>query len=140
MAYLDHVSLGVRDMKASIAFYDAVLAPLDIKRVKDFEEAEYAASGYGAGLEPEFWIGADTDGKKPLPSEGTHVAFRARTRGAVDAFHGAGLKTGGRDNGAPGIRAHYHPNYYAAFLLDPDGHHIEAVCHAPGEFADQFKS
>ncbi len=140
MAYLDHVSLGVSDMKASCAFYDAALAPLGIKRVKDFEEAEYAASGYGAGLEPEFWVGADKDGKKPVPSEGTHVAFRAPSRAAVDTFHKAALAAGGRDNGTPGIRAHYHPNYYAAFVIDPDGHHLEAVCHSPGRFEDQFKS
>jgi len=128
---IDHVSLGVADMGRSKAFYDAALGALSVKRVMDFADADYAASGYGAGQEPQFWIGAGKVGERPQPSEGTHVAFAASSRTAVDAFYAAAMKAGGRDNGKPGLRPNYHPNYYAAFVIDPDGHHVEVVCHRP---------
>jgi catechol 2,3-dioxygenase-like lactoylglutathione lyase family enzyme len=125
---IDHVSHGVVDLERSKAFYDAALG---VKRIMDFAEAGYAASGYGAGQEPQFWIGAGSASERPQPSEGAHLAFAAPSRAAVDAFHAAAMRAGARDNGRPGLRPHYHPNYYAALVIDPDGHHLEAVCHAP---------
>lgn len=118
---LDHVSLKVGDYARSQAFYDAALKPLGIARMMG--DGQFFA-GYGAG-KPVFWIGAGGD------AGSTHVAFATDDRPTVDAFHAAALAAGGRDNGAPGIRAHYHPTYYGAFVLDPDGNNIEAVCHAP---------
>ncbi len=130
---IDHLSLPVADLKRSRAFYDAVLATLGVRRVMDMEEADYVAAGYGGSEhEPAFWIGAAiAEVPAPVPSEGQHIAFAAPNRAAVDAFHAAALAAGGRDNGAPGLRPQYHENYYAAFVADLDGHHIEAVCHAP---------
>jgi catechol 2,3-dioxygenase-like lactoylglutathione lyase family enzyme len=124
---LDHVSLGVTDLNRSRRFYDAALAPLGLRRVLDFEGR---GSDYGPTPTPgvEFTI---TRELAPKPSLGTHLCFRAPTRAAVVAFHQAALDAGGRDNGMPGVRGHYHPDYFAAFALDPDGHRIEAVCHAP---------
>ncbi len=119
---LDHVSLGVFDFNVSKAFYDGALAPLGIKVMMGGE----GFAGYGDSR-PFFWIG----GAGQRPSMGTHVAFTCETRALVDAFYKAAMASGGRDNGGPGIRAHYHPTYYGAFVLDPDGHNIEAVCHAP---------
>lgn len=111
-------------MKKSRAFYDAVLGPLGITRVMEFSHW----IGYGRNGKPEFWIG----GQKGAQLDGVlHVAFSAGTRQEVDRFYQAALAAGGLDNGAPGIRAHYHADYYAAFVLDPDGHNIEAVCHMP---------
>ena len=133
---IDHLSLAVGDIDRSRAFYDRVLAALGHQRLMDVAEADYVASGYGpAGShEPGFWVGAATGLDEPAMSvapEGQHIAFACPERSRVDAFHAAGLAAGGRDNGAPGLRPHYHESYYAAFLIDPDGHHIEAVCHAP---------
>jgi catechol 2,3-dioxygenase-like lactoylglutathione lyase family enzyme len=84
------------------------------------------AAGFGVPPKPDFWIGSGS------PRDSIHVAFRAANRALVDAFYKAAISAGGRDNGAPGLRPHYHPNYYGAFVLDPDGHNIEAVCHDPG--------
>ena len=84
------------------------------------------AAGLGAGGKPDFWITV-----APAPVTHTHIAFAAATRAEVDAFHAAALTAGGRDNGAPGLRPQYHPNYYGAFVFDPDGHNVEAVCHKP---------
>ncbi len=120
-AGLDHVTLKVADFARSAAFYDAALGPVGLTRL--FGDGE-AFGGYGAER-PFFWIGQGD------PSGGTHVAFAVADRANVDAFYAAALAAGGRDNGAPGVRAHYHPTYYGAFVLDPDGHNIEAVCHAP---------
>ena len=119
---LDHVTIGVSDAAKSQAFYDAALAPLGIQRLH--EEAGYA--GYGVGDKPFFWIGA-----KSTVATGVHVAFAAASRDVVDRFHAAAVAAGGRDNGEPGLRPHYHPDYYGAFVLDPDGHNVEAVCHHP---------
>ena len=135
---IDHLSVAVRDIDRSRTFYDAVMAALGHARLMNEEAADYVASGYGvAGShEPGFWVGADREPKPDAATEvlapaGQHIAFAAGTRAQVDAFHAAGLAAGGRDNGAPGLRAQYHESYYAGFLIDPDGHHIEAVCHLP---------
>jgi len=117
---LDHVSLGVSDIERSRKFYDQALRPLGIERL--YAEGE-TASGYGANLKAFFWIGL----RKAMQT-GSHVAFTAEDRETVDRFHQAALAAGGRDNGPPGLRPHYHENYYGAFVLDPDGHNIEAVC------------
>ena len=90
------------------------------------QQNDHPAAGFGADGKPDFWIGGEGGLDKPL-----HVAILAKDRATVDAFYKDALAAGGRDNGAPGIRAHYHPNYYGAFVLDPDGHNVEAVCHAP---------
>jgi catechol 2,3-dioxygenase-like lactoylglutathione lyase family enzyme len=128
---LDHVSLPVADMAAARVFYDAALAPLGFKRMMNFDaEQGNSASGYGTD-HPWFWIGREVARKAAPVSQGSHVAFRAPSRAAVDAFYGAAMDAGAQDNGAPGLRPNYHPNYYAAFVLDLDGHHIEAVCHQP---------
>lgn len=126
---LDHVSLGVSDMKRSQAFYDRALKPLGLVRVLDFP----GGSGYGASkARPVFWIGAPIDAGRPVAAGGgTHVAFTAPNRKAVDAFHEAALAAGARDDGKPGPRPLYHESYYGAFVLDPDGHKVEACCHAP---------
>ena len=125
---LDHVSLGVTDLARSRRFYDAALRPLGLVRTLDFEDrgADYGAMATELGV--EFTITREPGAR---PSAGMHVCFRAAQRAAVDAFHAAALGAGGRDDGAPGLRRHYHPDYYAAFVLDPDGHRIEAACHVP---------
>ena len=121
---IDHLALDVSDIARSRTFYAAALAPLGYSI--QAEERDGAATVVMFGVkEPEFVI-AD----KERPGEGNHVAFRAETRGQVDAFHAAALAAGGRDNGAPGVRERYGPTYYAAFVFDPDGFNIEAVCHA----------
>jgi catechol 2,3-dioxygenase-like lactoylglutathione lyase family enzyme len=127
---LDHVSLGVSDVSRSRRFYDAVLRPLGLVRIVDFDQVR--GSDYGAIPGPlgvEFTITRETNVKAPIP--GAHLCFRAPDRAAVGAFHAAALAAGGRDGGGPGLRKHYHADYYCAFVLDPDGHRIEAVCHAP---------
>jgi catechol 2,3-dioxygenase-like lactoylglutathione lyase family enzyme len=130
---LDHISLAVADFERATAFYDPVLATLGHKRVMEIGDApDFIAAGYGAAEhEPAFWIGASREPGAPAPQapEGQHVAFVAADRGMVDAFHRVALEAGAADNGPPGIRAHYHPDYYACFVIDPDGHHLEAVCH-----------
>ena len=126
---LDHVSIGVSDLERSRRFYDAALRPLGIVRTLDFA---HRGSDYGAmagQLGVEFTITLEPDGV--APARGMHLCFRAPDRDAVRAFHAAATASGGRDDGAPGPRPLYHRDYYAAFVLDPDGHRIEAVCHAP---------
>jgi catechol 2,3-dioxygenase-like lactoylglutathione lyase family enzyme len=124
-ARLDHVGLDVADYHASRAFYEAALAPLGIRLMMD---PVPNVSGFGGDF-PFFWIAERGRG----PDGGTHVAFRVEDRATVDAFHAAALAAGGRDNGAPGVREIYHPTYYGAFVLDPDGNNVEAVCHGePG--------
>jgi catechol 2,3-dioxygenase-like lactoylglutathione lyase family enzyme len=126
---LDHVGLSVTDYDKSKAFYERALAPLGYAVLMNVTAAESGSvdfCGFGVAPKPDFWI--DGAGR---PSPKLHVCFRADTRGAVDAFYAAAIKAGGRDNGEPGLRPHYHPNYYGAFVLDPDGHNVEAVCHTP---------
>jgi catechol 2,3-dioxygenase-like lactoylglutathione lyase family enzyme len=124
---LDHISLGVTDLERSRRFYDAALRPLGLVRTVDFEGrgSDYGAVPGTFGV--EFTITREA-GVAPLA--GLHVCFRAPSRDAVQAFHAAALGAGGRHDGSPGPRG-YHDDYYAAFVLDPDGHRVEAVCHAP---------
>ncbi len=119
---IDHTGLTVADVASSKAFYRAALGPLGYALIMDWEQ--YA--GFGVPPKPDFWIG---QGKPNIPP--IHVAFRAQNRKEVDAFHKAAMAAGGRANGPPGLRPHYHENYYGAFVLDPDGHNIEVVCHTP---------
>jgi catechol 2,3-dioxygenase-like lactoylglutathione lyase family enzyme len=120
----DHVKFGVSDFAASKAFYASALEPLGVAIVAEGEPA-YGVELCAAG--PTSLCLFQTD-EKPAH---LHLAFSAATRQQVDAFHGAALAAGGRDNGAPGLRPHYHPHYYAAFVIGPDGHNLEAVCHTP---------
>jgi len=126
---IDHSSLSVSDFAAAKKFYTAALKPLRIEIVMEFP-AEVTGSvdvaGLGADGKPFLWL---ADAGKTTPR--VHLAFRAENRAQVDAFHAAALAAGGTDNGAPGLRPIYHPNYYGAFVLDADGHNIEAVCHSP---------
>jgi len=132
---IDHTGIIVSDFEQSKSFYAAALAAIGLSLI-----AEYPASitgntdvaGFGSppkaevSMSPEFWISQGTPGSPPV-----HVAFRVESRALVEAFYNAALAAGGRDNGSPSLRPHYHPNYYAAFILDPDGHNIEAVCREP---------
>lgn len=126
---IDHTGIVVSDFQKSRQFYSQALAPIGYSLLMEVSAAETGrgdAAGFGVAPKPDFWIGSGTPNVPPV-----HVAFRAPSRAQVDAFYQAALAAGGRDNGAPGLRAHYHPNYYGAFVLDPDGHNIEAVCHDP---------
>ena len=126
---IDHIGFPVSDYARAKAFYEKALAPLDYSLVMEVTQQDNSgapAAGFGAGGKPDFWIGGEGGMNKPLP-----VAILAKDRATVDAFYQTALAAGGRDNGAPGLRPHYHANYYGAFVLDPDGHNIEAVCHAP---------
>ncbi len=118
---IDHTGVTVSDVKRSIEFYKKALAPLGYELLKQFEQF----AGFGVAGKPDFWIGQGT------PKESTHIAFRANGRAIVRAFYDAAIAAGGKDNGAPGPRPHYHEHYYGGFVLDPDGHNIEAVCHEP---------
>lgn len=124
---IDHLGLQVSDLSKSKAFYQQALAPLGYALLIELTEEQtggFSGAGFGIAPKPDFWIGEGTPNQPAI-----HVAFRAEDRATVDAFHQAALAAGGRDNGAPGLRPHYHPNYYGAFVLDPDGHNIEAVFH-----------
>lgn len=127
---IDHIGFPISDYEKSKAFYAKALAPLGYSLVMevsgDINGSGFPAAGFGANGKPDFWIGGEGGLSKPL-----HVAMLAKDRATVDAFHRAALEAGGKDNGAPGLRPHYHKDYYGAFVLDPDGHNIEAVCHAP---------
>ncbi|MBI3513944.1 MAG: VOC family protein [Proteobacteria bacterium] len=120
---IDHVSISVADLARATRFYDAVLAPLGYRR----ERTRPDHVGYGKPDDPVFWIEQRAAHRTELSG---HYAFAAPDRPAVDAFHRAALAGGAQDNGAPGLR-HYHEHYYAAFVIDPDGHRIEAVCRRP---------
>ena len=119
----DHVSVGVTDIVRSRAFYDAALAPLGLKRLY----ADDGSLGYGQSA-VGLWVGAATAPVPANTASGLHFCFVAPSRASVDAFHAAALAQGGRDNGAPGLRESYGPNYYAAFVIDPDGYRLEAYC------------
>lgn len=126
---IDHTSLSVSDFAAAKTFYAAALAPLRMSILKEYPASvtgNVDVAGIGPDGKPFFWL---ADAGKTTPR--IHLAFRAETRAQVDAFHKAALAAGGTDNGAPGLRPLYHPNYYGAFVLDADGHNIEAVCHTP---------
>jgi catechol 2,3-dioxygenase-like lactoylglutathione lyase family enzyme len=132
---IDHFSLPVSDLKKSKPFYEAVLGVLGYVSLHAQVFEGYSAFGFGDDPDGEapFWIGGPNEAgaEKTVTPDGQHIAFTARSRAMVDAFHLAGLASGGTDNGPPGLRPQYHQDYYAAFLLDPDGHRIEAVCHRP---------
>lgn len=125
---IDHSGIDVSDMDAALAFYDAALAPLGSSLLAEIaleHTGGVRVVGYGQDR-PQFWISQGTKQEPPL-----HFAFSAETRQQVDVFYEAALGAGGTDNGAPGLRPHYHEHYYGAFVRDPDGNNIEAVCHAP---------
>ncbi len=124
---IDHTGVVVSDFERSKTFYTRALASIGYKLLLEVPAAvtgDKDAAGFGVPPKPDFWIGS---GNRSAHSN--HVAFRVTSRALVKAFYEAAIAAGGRDNGAPGLRPHYHPNYYAAFVLDPDGHNIEAVCH-----------
>lgn len=126
---IDHLGITVRDHDAAKDFYLQALAPLGIGVVMSVSKEESGApgdfTGFGYDQKPFFWIGQGT------PTGALHLCFSAKDRATVDAFYKAALAAGARDNGPPGIRAHYHPNYYGAFVIDPNGVNLEAVCHGP---------
>ena len=128
---IDHIGFAVADYERSKAFYAKALAPLGYSLIREVSgednASKFPAAGFGTDGKPDFWIGGEGGLEHPL-----HVAIAVKDRAMVDAFHRAALAAGGKDHGAPGLRPHYHPNYYAAFVLDPDGHNVEAVCHSPG--------
>ena len=119
---IDHFTLTVADLERSKTFYTEALRPLGYAIRMDFGEMV----GFGDSQKPYFWLKTGAQ-----PSQAMHIAFEAKNRGAVDSFHAAALGAGARDDGKPGVRPDYHPHYYGAFVIDPDGHPIEAVCHAP---------
>lgn len=121
---LDHLGIKVSDFKRSREFYLQALAPLGYAIEREFDHQGYGVAGFGRDGKPSFWI------SEGPPGPGIHIAFAASRRADVDAFHQAALAAGGTDNGAPGPR-HYHPHYYGAFVLDPDGYNLEAVKHQP---------
>jgi len=126
---IDHTGVSVSNYAASKQFYSKALAPLGYALLAELPKEVTGGrgiAGFGVAPKPDFWIG---EGKPNVPP--IHIAFRADNRAGVDAFYKAALAAGGRDNGAPGVRHHYHPDYYGAFVLDPDGHNVEAVCHTP---------
>jgi catechol 2,3-dioxygenase-like lactoylglutathione lyase family enzyme len=126
---IDHVGFAVSDLKKSMAFYARALDSLGISLLYELTAEQTgggAHAGFGSGDKAFFWIG-----DHGRPGGSAHIAFAAQTRAQVESFYHAALKAGGKDNGPPGVRAHYHPNYYGAFVLDPDGNNVEAVCHAP---------
>jgi catechol 2,3-dioxygenase-like lactoylglutathione lyase family enzyme len=126
---IDHTGVSATEFEKSKRFYEQALAPLGYQVMASFGPEVTGGvhvAGFGEPPKPDFWV---TDSKKDATP--MHVAFRAKNRAVVDAFYKAALAAGGRDNGAPGPRPHYHQNYYGAFVLDPDGNNIEAVCHDP---------
>ena len=120
---LDHVTVGVSDIERSRKFYDSALRPLGIARL--YGDGERFA-GYGIASKAFFWIGI-----RDRPQTGAHIAFAADDHATVKRFYDEAIAAGGKDNGSPGLRPHYDPDYYGAFVLDPDGHNIEAVCRRP---------
>ena len=119
---LDHISISVRDFALSKTFYLAALGPLGYSLLMEYGDS---VAGFGEDMKPDFWL-------KPGASSGPiHLAFATSERAVVDAFYQAALAAGATDNGAPGPRPEYHPNYYGAFVIDPDGNNLEAVCHLP---------
>ena len=126
---IDHTGIIVSDFAVSRIFYTEALAPIGYELLLEFSSSATGSTnvaGFGVPPKADFWISQGTPN-----SPRVHVAFRVATRGLVDAFHRVALAAGGSDHGAPGLRPHYHSNYYGAFILDPDGHNLEAVCHEP---------
>ncbi len=136
---IDHVGFSVSDYTRAKTFYEKALAPLGYALIAEVgpPHSEQPAAGFGSGGKPDLWIGEAPSHAYPASGGGIasgplHIAILAKDRAAVDGFHRTALAARGKDNGPPGLRPHYHANYYGAFVLDPDGHNIEAVCHAPG--------
>ena len=130
---LDHIGFAVADYPRSLAFYRQVFGTLGyglVMEVTPEQSGGGAHAGFGRDGKPAFWIGSGAS--TVSQGGGSHVAFNAARRSDVDALYRTALTAGARDNGAPGLRPHYHEHYYAAFVIDPDGHNIEAVCHSPG--------
>jgi catechol 2,3-dioxygenase-like lactoylglutathione lyase family enzyme len=130
---IDHTGIIVSDFNRSRAFYESALAPIGYTLLMNFPAAMTGTTdvaGFGEAPKPDFWI-SGASAARPVNHPPLHVAFRVGSRALVDAFYRAALLAGATDNGAPGLRPQYHPNYYGAFVLDPDGHNIEAVCHEP---------
>jgi catechol 2,3-dioxygenase-like lactoylglutathione lyase family enzyme len=123
---LDHVGIRVSDFEQSKRFFAEALSPLGYELIM---EPSVSAAGFGWRGKPDFWISQGD------PGQAVHIAFAASDRASVDAFHEEALAAGGRNNGGPGLRPEYHQSYYAAYVFDPDGNNIEAVCHEPGEEA-----
>lgn len=119
---IDHIGIEVTDIERGIAFYQRALAPLGYVLIRQLDQV----AGFGVPPKPDFWIDGRSTSGRP-----THVAFRASGRQLVRDFYAAAIAAGGKDNGPPGPRPHYHEHYYGAFVLDPDGNNIEAVCHEP---------
>ncbi len=130
---IDHTGIIVADFSKSRTFYENALAPIGYTMLLELPKAVTGhtdVAGFGEAPKPDFWISGATP-ERPVNAPALHVAFRVANRTMVDAFYHAALAAGAVDNGAPGLRPHYHPHYYGAFVLDPDGHNIEAVCHEP---------
>jgi len=124
---IDHTGIIVSDYSLSRDFYRSTLGAIGYELMYEIPASVTGhtdVAGFGESSMPDFWISKGSPNKPPI-----HIAFRVNSRALVDAFYHAAIKAGGRDNGSPGLRPHYHPDYYGAFLLDPDGHNIEAVCH-----------
>lgn len=127
---IDHVSVGITNMTRAKAFYDAALKPLGMEPIMPVEfSGQLVGVGYGIGRKPSFWIQLPINRKPASMGNGVHIAFTADSREAVDAFYLAALEQGGVEDGAPGLRTEYHPDYYGAFVRDPDGNKIEACSH-----------
>ena len=125
---IDHIGVVVSDFAKSKEFYSKALAPIGYSLLAEFPASMTGhtdVAGFGESPKPDFWLIKGVPNTPPV-----HVAFRVSNRSTVDAFFKAAIQAGGRDNGAPGLRPHYHPDYYGAFVLDPDGHNVEAVCHS----------
>jgi len=130
---IDHTGVVASDFQKSKTFYASALAAIGYQLIAEFPASVTGhtdVAGFGEPPKPDFWVSQGTPNNPPV-----HVAFRVGTRSLVDDFYKAAIAAGGRDNGAPGLRPHYHPDYYGAFVLDPDGHNIEAVCHLPEKSA-----
>jgi catechol 2,3-dioxygenase-like lactoylglutathione lyase family enzyme len=119
---IDHIGLGVSNYQQSKKFYETALKAINYELIMEFDNV----GGFGENKKPDFWIS-----QEEKPSQKIHVCFACENHEKVDAFYKAAMEAGGKDNGPPGIRAEYHPHYYGAFVLDPDGNNIEAVCHKP---------
>ena len=127
-----HITVGTSNLRRAMAFYDATLAPLGLTRKRTFKIAASYAPPDFSGVNEPFWVLRPYDGEAASAGNGVTVAFDAATRAAVDAFHAAAFASGGQDAGPPGLREHYHPNYYGAYARDPDGNKVCVVCHAAG--------
>ena len=126
-----YISLGTRDIARSIRFYDAALAPLGHHRIADYDPEGHSAAWGLDDPGPHLWLTKPFDGNRASVGNGTMVSFMAETRAAVDAFHSAALAHGGQDEGQPGLRPQYGPHFYAAYVRDPDGNKLNAVCYQP---------